>query len=116
MSARRKGKDWEREVRDIFRALGWEHAERTPCSGGLASWPGDLMGVEPFAVECKADEHISVWSALAQARAAAERGSGIFPVVFLRRVRGRRAEVAVAMTVETFRYLARQLREGGGLA
>lgn len=114
---KRRGKEFEREVADRFREWGYPGATRTPNSGGLAAYPGDLMNVGEWMVECKADQKISVWAALVQARAAAERiGGRWLPVVFMRRSVGAGFpnERCVAMPVEVFDVLIRAYMKGRG--
>lgn len=113
MSAKgkRRGKEFEREVAGWFRGWGYPEATRTPNSGGLAAYPGDVMNVDPFLVECKADQTISVWAALRQAIAGVERlDKPALAVVFMRRrvAAGRPNERCVAMPVEVFAELLRR--------
>lgn len=115
-TGKRRGKEFEREVAAYFREWGYPGATRTPNSGGLAAFPGDLMNVGAWMVECKADQKVSVWSALAQARAAADRVGGMWrPIVFMRRrvAPGFPNERCVAMPLEVFDVLMRAFMEGG---
>lgn len=114
-AGKRRGKEFEREVASYFREWGYPGATRTPNSGGLAAYPGDLMNVGSWMVECKADQKISAWAALAQARAAAERVGGRWlPIVFMRRSIGAGFpnERLVAMPLEVFDLLIRCYEKG----
>ncbi|MBU6501154.1 MAG: hypothetical protein KGJ89_05300 [Patescibacteria group bacterium] len=51
-----KGKRFEYYVRDVLRAYGYK-AERTPLSGALDGWAGDITSRSfPFFIECKNTE------------------------------------------------------------
>lgn len=54
-SPQAKGKRFEYYVRDVLKAFGYK-AERTPLSGALDSWPGDITSNFPFFIECKNTE------------------------------------------------------------
>lgn len=56
-TARKKGHDFEREIAQQFRELGWEDAMTTRAARG-GDWSHtddgiDLVNTEPFAVQCK---------------------------------------------------------------
>lgn len=56
-TARKKGHDFERSVAREFQELGWEDAMTTRAARG-GDWSHaddgiDLVGTEPFAVQCK---------------------------------------------------------------
>lgn len=87
-SAKAKGKAHERDTARFYRHAGFA-ARRTPSSGAMVDFPGDVMGAGPFVVECKADERLSVWAAIKQAEAAAGPGTGGLAVVHMRRSNGR---------------------------
>jgi Holliday junction resolvase len=82
-SERRKGIAGELEVRDVFRAHGFD-CDRTPNSGGLRI-RGDLIGTVPVHVEVKRQERLQLWQWLAQAERDA--GAAAYVVAF-RRSRG----------------------------
>jgi Holliday junction resolvase len=69
-SEREKGRRGELEVRDLFRAAGFD-CDRVPNSGGLRI-RGDLYGTVPFHVEVKRQERPAVLAALRQAAADAD--------------------------------------------
>lgn len=52
MNQRNKGKRGEYHVRDLLRGFGYK-AERTPLSGGIPTWKGDITTNFPFFVEVK---------------------------------------------------------------
>lgn len=94
------GSVYERAVRDGFRALGDETADRNLDQvryGGA-----DILTRFPFTVECKDRKMGSPWAALTQAEAAVT--DGRTPVAFLRKKngRGRPAEELVAMRPEHY--------------
>jgi hypothetical protein len=81
---RDKGTRFELEVRDAFRAYGFD-CDRVPNSGGLRI-KGDLYGNLPVHVEAKHHERWSLKEWLRQARADAP--SEAIPVVIFRENRG----------------------------
>jgi Holliday junction resolvase len=93
-SERDKGTRGELEVRDVFRAFGFD-CDRTPNSGGLRI-KGDLIGTVPVHVEVKRQERLQLPLWLRQARADA--GAAV-PVVAFRQNRG---EWHVALTLQAF--------------
>lgn len=80
---RRKGVAGEREVRDAFRAGGFD-CDRTPNSGGLRIL-GDLYGSVPAHIEVKRQEAARPWLWFEQA--SSEAPEGVMPVVAFRRSR-----------------------------
>jgi Holliday junction resolvase len=81
-AAKQKGSDAERELAKLLVAAGLTEAKRTPLSGALSDWPGDIV-LDGFAVECKRQETTSIWKWWAQACAAAR--GGRHPILFFRR-------------------------------
>ena len=81
MGERRKGARGELEVRDIFRARGFD-CDRTPNSGGLRI-KADLHGDIPAHVEVKRQETARPWAWYAQA--SSEAADGVLPIVAFRR-------------------------------
>lgn len=67
--SRRKGVAGELEVRDAFRAWGYD-VDRSPNSGGLRI-KGDLYGTPPAHIEVKRRERLNVQAAFEQAVADA---------------------------------------------
>lgn len=84
MNSRAKGNRAELEVRDLFRAHGFD-VDRVPNSGGLRI-KGDLYGNAPLHVEVKRAEKLRLWESIAQAEADAE---GKPAALFFRRNRSR---------------------------
>lgn len=82
-SERRKGTSGELEVRDLFRAGGFD-CDRTPNSGALRI-TGDLYGSVPAHLEVKRQEVARPWQWFEQAQAEAP--AGVMPVVAFRRSR-----------------------------
>jgi Holliday junction resolvase len=84
-ASRRKGASAEREVVAILREFGF-NARRTPQSG---AWeiPGDVMGVDGYAIEVKRCERWNVPAWLRQAHVAA-RGGDVPVLVFRRSASG----------------------------
>lgn len=80
---RRKGVAGELEVRDVFRARGFD-CDRTPNSGGLRL-KGDLLGTVPAHLEVKRQEVARPWAWWEQA--SAEAPAGVMPIVAFRRSR-----------------------------
>jgi hypothetical protein len=80
---RRKGVAGELEVRDVFRARGFD-CDRTPNSGGLRL-KGDLLGTVPAHLEVKRQEVARPWLWFAQA--VADAPAGVLPIVAFRRSR-----------------------------
>jgi Holliday junction resolvase len=81
---RDKGTRGELEVRDVFRAFGFD-CDRTPNSGGLRI-PGDLIGTVPVHVEVKRQERLQLWQWIEQAE---QEAAGAVAVVAFRRSRSR---------------------------
>ena len=73
MNANQKGKRFEREVCKIINNKFDSNVRRTPQSGGL-SIKGDIIDINPDSAlydyhwECKNQEKLNIWKALAQAR------------------------------------------------
>lgn len=81
----KKGSVYEREVRDYFREIGCEEADRNleqTRSGGV-----DICLDVPLAVECKHRQRVDVWATMRQVDAAA--GPGDEVVAFMKRKNGR---------------------------
>ena len=84
MNANQKGKRFEREVAKQLNNKFNTNVRRTPMSGGM-SIKGDIIDINPDSVlydyhwECKNQEKLNIWKALAQARA--DKPMGKTPVV-----------------------------------
>ena len=81
-SSKRKGYGAERELAKILVAQGITEAGRTPLSGSLPDFPGDLF-IHGYCPEVKRQETTSIWQWWAQTCAAA-RGDRE-PILFFRR-------------------------------
>jgi Holliday junction resolvase len=85
-SAKAKGKNFEREIAKIINQQFDSECRRTPCSGALPDWPGDITKLpkemEDFCIECKKQETLKIWEWVAQAER--EAGSKTPVVVFSR--------------------------------
>jgi Holliday junction resolvase len=71
-SVKAKGKNFERKIaKAINEAFGTNSARRTPCSGALDSFPGDVCllpePIHDFTIECKNQERMNLWKWIAQA-------------------------------------------------
>lgn len=78
-SAKQKGSRFEYFIRDALRSYGYE-AERTPLSGGLEGWKGDITSKDfPFFIECKNQENTKF---LEWYKKAEDQSQGKPPVVF----------------------------------
>ena len=88
MNSNQKGKRFEREVAKILNQKFDTNVRRTPQSGGM-SIKGDIIDINPdsplydFHWECKNQEKLNIWKALAQARA--DKPMGKIPVVVMTR-------------------------------
>ena len=76
-SARQKGKNFEGKIaKAIGDAFDCERTRRTPMSGALPDWKGDIAclpeEINDFCIECKCQETLKLWKFLEQA----ERESG----------------------------------------
>ncbi len=76
-SAKQKGKNFERQIaKAISKAFNYEKTRRTPMSGALPDWKGDIAclppEIEDLCIECKCQETMKFWQWMAQA----ERESG----------------------------------------
>jgi Holliday junction resolvase len=76
-SAKAKGKGYEREIAKLINKKFGGDARRTPCSGALPDWPGDITKLPKemaqFCIECKKQETLRVWQWLEQAEREAGR-------------------------------------------
>lgn len=89
INAQTKGKGYERHIAKLLsQALGC-NVRRVPCSGGL-DIKGDLRNLsgvlENWVFECKKQEHLNIWNAIAQAKL--EAGHRNWAVVFSRNNEG----------------------------
>ena len=84
MNANQKGKRFERNVAKQLNNKFNTNVRRTPMSGGM-SIKGDIIDINPDSVlydyhfECKNQEKLNIWKALAQARA--DKPLGKTPIV-----------------------------------
>ena len=73
INANKKGKRFERDVAKTLNKKFGTNVRRTPQSGGL-SIKGDIIDIDDnsilseFHFECKNQERLNIWKALAQAR------------------------------------------------
>lgn len=68
-ASRNKGASSEREVAEILRQHGWK-AERTPLSGGMKDWPGDLQtNIPGIHLEIKRQEKLALPAWIRQSEA-----------------------------------------------
>lgn len=67
INARQKGHAFERTVVQMFRSLGWHGAKTTRYgSKELDDQKVDIMGIDPFTVQCKAVEALNVHKAFSE--------------------------------------------------
>lgn len=79
----RKGKEGELELAKILEKRFGSRFKRTPGSGGM-DFKGDIFNKIGLHIECKRDEHLSIWKAMEQARGDSV-GTRKTPVVIFRR-------------------------------
>lgn len=79
---RRKGHDWERKVAAMLRDLFDIDTHRGQQSR-RGQDEADVVGVDGWHIECKAQEALNVWAAIEQAKRDAKPGAR--PVVIARR-------------------------------
>lgn len=104
-----KGSAFEREVVKLFNAHGLS-AKRTPLSGALADWPGDVI-LDGFAVECKRVEKLRIWQALDQVLASS-RGGREPLLIFRRSARpNERPQVWATVRAECFAGMLAELAD-----
>ncbi len=88
-----KGNRFEKDVQELLRDAGWTRTKRNLQSGGQGG--GDLIESIPgFSIECKCQESLNIWKALAQSEDAAS--STDTPVVIFKR-NGSRSYVALPL-------------------
>ena len=104
-AAKRKGSAGERELARLFSKAGLTEAARTPLSGALADYPGDVR-LDGYCVEVKRQERVTIWKWIAQAAAAAR--GGRVPIVCFRR---NRSQWYTVIPTEDFAAMERELRE-----
>ena len=67
-SARAKGKRLERKIAAMLRHKKLdENAQRTPMSGAMSQWKGDILTCLPIHIEAKCQEKIRFWEFVSQA-------------------------------------------------
>ena len=83
-SSQRKGRDGERELRDVLQYYGYQVECGEPVSFGTVP---DLVGLPGIHIECKRVEKLNVPEAMRQAIRDSERFRDGMPVLFHRRNR-----------------------------
>ena len=83
-SSQRKGRDGERELRDVLQDYGYQVECGDPVSFGSVP---DLVGLPGIHIECKRVEKLNVPEAMRQAVRDSERFRDGMPVLFHRRNR-----------------------------
>lgn len=83
-SSQRKGRDGERELRDVLQDYGYQVECGDPVSFGTVP---DLVGLPGIHIECKRVEKLNVPEAMRQAVRDSERFRDGMPVLFHRRNR-----------------------------
>ena len=84
INANKKGKRFERDVAKMLNKKFDSNVRRTPMSGGM-SIKGDIIDMNPDSIlfdyhfECKNQEKLNIWKALAQARS--DKPLGKIPLV-----------------------------------
>lgn len=114
-SAKNKGQRFVKEVaQEICTSLNIDPSEmRVTPSGvpGVDLWLSPAAQREfPFAVECKNQETLNIWAAIAQATANAL-GTGLLPLLLFRR---NRSETYVALHFDDFIKIIQKLNMKGG--
>ena len=80
---REKGARGERMLRDVFKAHGFDEAQR----GSVFTHTSDVIGLPGIHVECKFKEKLNIREAMAQAEEEAEKRQDGIPVVFHKKSR-----------------------------
>ena len=89
MNANQKGKRFERDVAKQLNKKFNTNVRRTPMSGGMDNFKGDIIDINPDSIlfdyhwECKNQEKLNIWKALEQARN--DKPMGKTPVVVFRK-------------------------------
>lgn len=69
--SKQKGANYERHVCSVINSFFGANCGRTPCSGAMATYPGDIIGLTPpldiFTIECKNQQKTSIFDWLNQA-------------------------------------------------
>ena len=111
INANKKGKNFERAVARILNIAFKTNVRRTPMSGGM-SIKGDIIDINPDSVlfdyhfECKNQEKLNIWKALAQARSDRPMGKTAI-VVFTKN----HEKDYVALEFEDFMNLLKELED-----
>jgi len=85
LNSNQKGKRFERDVAKKLNKVFKTNVRRTPMSGGMDNFKGDIIDINPDSIlfdyhgECKNQEKLNIWKALEQARS--DRPMGKTPVV-----------------------------------
>lgn len=93
--SRNKGKAGERELAKLLRNLGFDTRRGQQYCG--ANGDADVVGLPNIHIECKRNEGLRLYDALAQAKADAQQGE--IPVVMHRR---NNCEWVAVLTLEDF--------------
>jgi len=89
LNSNQKGKRFERDVAKQLNKKFNTNVRRTPMSGGMDNFKGDIIDINPDSVlfdyhwECKNQEKLNIWKALEQARN--DKPMGKTPVVVFRK-------------------------------
>lgn len=78
VNSRNKGAAYERHVKNLFKAEGYDNARRGQQFCGL-NGDADVVGVPYIHIECKAVERLNLYDAMAQAKRDSRQGE--LPVV-----------------------------------
>ena len=85
INSKKKGDRFERDVAKQLNKKFDTNVRRTPMSGGMDNFKGDIIDINPDSIlfdyhwECKNQEKLNIWKALEQARS--DRPMGKTPVV-----------------------------------
>lgn len=83
-SSQRKGRDGERELRDVLQSYGYQVECGEPVSFGIVP---DLVGLPGIHIECKRVEKLNIPEAMRQAVRDSEKFRDGMPALFHRRNR-----------------------------
>lgn len=103
MNSREKGKRGERELASVLRSYGYAVRRGQQYCG--ANGDADIIGLDGVHIECKRNERLNLYDAMAQAKHDAKTGE--MPTVMWRK---NSCEWLVTMTIDDFMNLYRRSR------
>lgn len=107
---RQAGYQWEHDIVDLLREMGYPHAERRRA--GAASDRGDVAGIPGVVIECKNHKLITLGVWMKGLIAKQRNDNGSLGVLFIKRKQASTRQSYAVMTVEQAVVLLRAAADG----